>query len=125
MDVSNMKNIVVLKNLPSNIVDEAIVILKSNKQAKKLEYVDKGSQFEYNEKKNSKDYLIKEAESVISNYISKIENGKSSASKGYNVSIEKKYKKLKIYSFLASIVLIACLINAFIIKWKIKCKFFL
>lgn len=116
MDVSNMKNIVVLKNLPSNIVDEAIVILKSNKQAKKLEYVDKGSQFEYNEKKNSKDYLIKEAESVISNYISKIENGKSSASKGYNVSIEKKYKKLKIYSFLASIVLIACLINAFIIK---------
>ena len=30
MDISNMKNMVVLKNLPSNIVDEAIVILKNN-----------------------------------------------------------------------------------------------
>ena len=31
MQKNNVKNIVVLKNLPSNIVEEAIVILKSNK----------------------------------------------------------------------------------------------
>ena len=36
MDTSNMKNIVVLKNLPSNIVEEAIVILKSNAKVKNI-----------------------------------------------------------------------------------------
>ena len=37
MDISNMRNMVVLKNLPSNIVDEAIVILKTNKKIKRPE----------------------------------------------------------------------------------------
>lgn len=123
MDVSNMKNIVVLKNLPSNVVDEAIVILKSNKQAKKLEYIDKSTKVEYNTKKNTKDYLVKEAESVIVNYISKVENNgndrfsgnlRNSTNKKYN-NIERKYKKLKIYSFFASLAIIACVINAFIV----------
>ena len=31
MNVSQMKNIIVLKDLPSNIVDEAIIILKKRK----------------------------------------------------------------------------------------------
>ena len=43
MQNSNMKNIVVLKNLPSNLVDEAIVILKSKKTAKRLEVIEKKS----------------------------------------------------------------------------------
>ena len=34
MNISHMKNIVVLKDLPSNIVDEAIVILKSGNKVK-------------------------------------------------------------------------------------------
>ena len=36
-----MKNMVVLKNLPSNLVEEAIVILKSSKKVKKLEKIEK------------------------------------------------------------------------------------
>ena len=40
MEVSNMKNMVVLKNLPSNIVEEAFVVLKANKKIKNLERVD-------------------------------------------------------------------------------------
>ena len=32
MKPESMKNIIVLKDLPSNIVDEAFVILKSNKK---------------------------------------------------------------------------------------------
>lgn len=36
MDVSNMKNIIVLKNLPSNLVEEAIVVLKENKKVKDI-----------------------------------------------------------------------------------------
>ena len=35
MEKSQMKNMVILKNLPSNLIEEAIVILKSNKYAKK------------------------------------------------------------------------------------------
>ena len=41
METSNMKNMVVLKNLPSNIVDEAIIVLKSNKKVKKLQKIEK------------------------------------------------------------------------------------
>lgn len=40
MDVSNMKNIIVLKNLPSNLVEEAIVVLKENKKVKRYQYAD-------------------------------------------------------------------------------------
>ena len=43
MEASNMKNMVVLKNLPSNLVEEAIVILKSSKKVKKLEKIDKNN----------------------------------------------------------------------------------
>lgn len=39
MEKSNMKNMLVLKNLPSNIVDEAIIILKENKKIKKFEKI--------------------------------------------------------------------------------------
>ena len=41
MENSNMKNMVVLKNLPSNLVEEAFIILKSSKKAKKLEKIEK------------------------------------------------------------------------------------
>ena len=41
METSNMKNMVVLKNLPSNLVEEAIIILKSNKKVKKLQKIEK------------------------------------------------------------------------------------
>ena len=37
MSTENMKNMVVLKNLPSNIVDEAIIILKPNVKVKSLD----------------------------------------------------------------------------------------
>lgn len=37
MDSSGMRNIVVLKELPSNIVEEAIVILKGNVDAKSID----------------------------------------------------------------------------------------
>ena len=35
MEESKLKNMVVLKNLPSNLIEEVIVILKSNKKVKK------------------------------------------------------------------------------------------
>ena len=43
MQANSVKNIVILKNLPSNIVEEAIVILKSNKYSKKLQMIEKNN----------------------------------------------------------------------------------
>ena len=75
MQVNNVKNIVVLKSLPSNIVEEAIIILKSNKYAKKFQMIEKNNIKESEqENSNDKEYIIKEAEELLSTYISKIES---------------------------------------------------
>ena len=105
METSPMKNIVVLKNLPSNLVEEAIVILKTNKVAKKLEYIEKTTNKNINNTKKTKEYMVREAESVISSYISKIEDNRNS-NKIPKSNIEKRYKKLKIYSIITSIILL-------------------
>ena len=69
MEESKLKNMVVLKNLPSNLIEEAIVILKSNKKVKKLEKIDKEKRKEKEETKTNntkKEFIIKEAEMIIS-----------------------------------------------------------
>lgn len=110
MKESNLKNMVVLKNLPSNLVEEAIVILKTNKQAKRLEKINKKIFQEENEKKRTKDYILKEAEMLISNYIKKIENNNND--KIIINKNENKYKKLKRY---ATIITIIVLIEALLL----------
>ena len=83
MNTGSMKNIVILKNLPSNLVEEAIVFLKENQKLRKPELIDidvkqqkgKTSQKEENiNTKDSKDYIVNEAQMLIADYISKIEN---------------------------------------------------
>ena len=107
---NNMKNIVVLKNLPSNLVDEAIVILKSNKNARKLERAQKNVTSNNFKAEQDSSYVIKEAESVISSYISKMEKGKKV--KISNNNIETKYRKIKLYSIFVSGILVLCIIKA-------------
>ena len=103
MQKNNVKNIVVLKNLPSNIVEEAIVILKSNKYAKKLQMIEKNNnkELEKNES-DGKQYVIKEAEALLSSYISKIENKKYIEKP--NRILSEKYHKLKKYSIIVTIL---------------------
>ena len=75
MESSKLKNMVVLKNLPSNLIDEAIIVLKSNKRVKKLQKIEQNKQIQYDENtKKDKEYILKEAEMIINNYISKVEN---------------------------------------------------
>ena len=104
MDKDNMKNMLVLKDLPSNIVDEAIIILKPNIKLKSLDIIDKNKK---NDKKisksNSKKYIINEAEMLISNYISKLENTKNKNIK-INKKMETKYKRLKTVSVILGIL---------------------
>lgn len=107
MNTDNMKNMLVLKNLPSNIVDEAIVILKPNIKFKSLDTIEKNSKKNKNVKQeDSKKYIINEAEMVISNYISKIENNKNKNIKT-NKKIESECKRLKIISIFLGVMLLA------------------
>jgi len=112
MQTNSVKNIVVLKNLPSNIVEEAIIILKSNKYAKKFQMIEKNNNKELEQKENSgKEYIIKEAESLISSYISKIEDNKKIEKP--NKALKDKYQKLKKYSIIMTIFFAISLIINF------------
>lgn len=103
MNSSNMKNIVVLDNLPSNMIEQAIVILKENKTIKKYQYSEKAKKTNVqnvekqnqNSKKNankSKDYILKEAEIIISNYITELEK-KSPKWKKDMKTLERRYQR--------------------------------
>ncbi len=106
MDNGQMKNMVVLKNLPSNIIEEAIIILKANKKVKNIEY-SKKNEVNNNQVKQDDGYIIKEAEMVIANYLSQIEQKR----KPKEAHFEKKYNRLKYVSFaLAFIALVEFII---------------
>lgn len=112
MNKNNFKSIVVLKNLPSNIVDEAIVILKPNKKNKKIEIIDKKN----NAKTNNHEFqnnihVVSEAEMIVNNYISMIE--KKEADNENNNIFKAKYKRLKKYSLVSSAILIMSIILHF------------
>lgn len=93
MNTEVMKNMVIIKNLPSNLIEEAFVILKPNLKVKELETLNLEKNNNNDSSKNKNDnYIVKEAEMLVAEYISKIEN-KNSIRK--NNDIEKKYKKLK------------------------------
>lgn len=113
MDTVNMKNMIVLRNLQSNIVEEAIVILKANNKVKKKEIIEKSKKFSSNNKeRKSKEYIIKEAEMLVSNYISRVENNKikEKTSKMFIF----KYNRLKKYSLAVTVILFISLIMNFI-----------
>ncbi len=106
METSNMKNMVVLKNLPSNLVEEAIIVLKSSKKVKKLEKIEKKSNVEKNDtNKKGKDYVLKEAEMLVSSYISKLENNHEEK-QCKMIKNNRKYVRLKNYAYLASIIIV-------------------
>ena len=103
MEASNLKNMVVLKNLPSNIVDEAIIILKNSKKIKKLEKVENNKTTNKKEKQTTqKDYILKEAEMLVNSYVSKIENKEDK--KIADNKMQQKYKKIKKYSIITTII---------------------
>lgn len=112
MDINRMRNIVILKDLPSNIVDEAFIVLKKNQKIKRFEYAD--NKFENFSNENSRDneeeYVVKEAELLVSNYIDNLE--KSDVS-NKNAGFIKKYKYLKIASTLLGIAFIISIFTHF------------
>ena len=113
MESSDMKNMVVLKNLPSNMVEEAIIIFKENQKVKEKELIEKGNKINSAEiETKSKDYILKEAEMLVKDYINKIENKKKLEK--CDRDIVTKYKMLKCYSIASTIVFVISLIINFI-----------
>ena len=105
MESSNLKNIVVLNDLPSNIVDEAIIVLKSSKKIKDLQKIERNKKKSNNQNiKKDKDYILKEAELLVNSYVSTIENKNNK--KFNNYKLEEKYKKAKKYSIVATVLVI-------------------
>lgn len=110
METSDMKNMIVLKNLPSNMVEEAIIIFKESQKVKQKELVDKRNNISFENKPKSRDYILKEAEMLVTDYINKLENRKKlNNSKSLN-----QYKKLQRYSITVTIFLIVSIILNFI-----------
>lgn len=100
-----MKNMVVLKNLPSNLIEEAFVVLKSNKLAKEIIYKDVNEKNKMHSTNNKEDYIIKEAEMIVMNYINKSKDNKNTTNKK-----KVNYTWLKIYSVVISILLFLAII---------------
>lgn len=137
MKTDVMKNVIILKNLPSNLIDEAIVIVKDKKKIKDINYSefikDGGEKFSSSAnrqtsnrviqgymkeedlkkledtKKEERKYVIKEAEIVVTNYLSKIDN-KMPEKKIKR--LEKSYKRAKKMSIILGIISVISIICA-------------
>lgn len=105
MQINKTNNIILLKNVESNIIEEAFVILKENVKINDKKYFESNNKFEPNTNLN----LLKEAELIINQEIKKsdYEYEKFKVSK-----LENKLKRLKIINILLVIsFLIFILIN--------------
>lgn len=120
MDTSNLKNMVVLKDLPSNLIEEAIVVLKENQRIEKLQLAEKEGKNKKEEQdknstakksKNSKDYIIQEAQMLIADYIYKIEHKNKKDTQSIQ-NLKHNNKKLKMWNgFLLVSLLFSILFN--------------
>ena len=91
--MESLKNMLVLKDLPSNLIEEAYIVLNPNLKLKIKEIENKKEENKtVNSKVLAKDYILEEAKYVLLNYVSKYE---TKTEKRNNKLLEKKYKKLK------------------------------
>lgn len=113
METSNMKNMVVLKNLPSNMIEEAIIIFKESQKVRQKELIERSKNSEFIEgQSKSKEYILKEAEMLVEDYICRVEN--NTKYKKSEKTMIQKYQKLKKYCICSTIFLIISLIINFI-----------
>lgn len=106
MQLSKMKNIIVLRGMASNVVDEAIVVLKPNVKLKQSEYNSKSKHISDN--KNKKMIILKEAETTIDTYVNKLQK---ESSKAKDSKFKRKYRFLQI----CNVILILTIIIATLI----------
>lgn len=94
MDSKTMKNTIILRDLPSNMVEEAFIIFKDNVKIHEKQKVEKNKVVEKEEKPKSNECMVKEAEMIVADYISKIEKKEYEITNS-NRKLNEKYKRLK------------------------------
>ena len=129
MSRENTKNVIILKNLPSNLISEAILVVKDKKQV--TNYMRDAELNEQRDvsncktssngiiygdmktealkkiediKKENRKYVIKEAEIVVSNYIKRIEDNLSDRKIDRLKKSYKKTKKLNVFLAMTTII---------------------
>lgn len=108
MEQTNLKNTIVLRDLPSNLIEEAVIVFKNKKTVREIEKIEKnniGNKDNKNKKiRKNNSYAIKEAELVINDYMTKMEEKRKN--KNFTEkNINKKMKKLKIYNIVTTILI--------------------
>ena len=98
-----------MKNLPSNMIEEAIVIFKENSKIKAKDVINKSNQLSQIQGK-SKDIIFKEAEMLVNDYVKRVESSKNK--KIFDKKINDKF--LKKYSIVITILFIISLTINFI-----------
>lgn len=106
MEKCKMKNVVVLRNLPSNLIEEAFIVVKSKKIARSLERID-GKNENIDRKNKDDGYIVREAESVLSSYVSLVEKKDD---KKVDFGIKRRYNMLKIYGVLVTVAFVVAVI---------------
>lgn len=106
MEQTNLKNTIVLRDLPSNLIEEAVIVFKNKKTVREIEKNNIGNKDNKNKKiRKNNSYAIKEAELVINDYMTKMEEKRKN--KNFTEkNINKKMKKLKIYTIVTTILII-------------------
>lgn len=106
MEKGKMKNVVVLRNLPSNLIDEAFVVVKSKNVARSLDRID-GKNENIDRKNKDNGYIVREAESVLSSYVSLVEKKDE---KKIDLGLKRRYNMLKIYGVLVTVAFVVAVI---------------
>ena len=110
MQESNFKNTIVLKNIPSNIIEEAIIVLKQDKKVWELKKIENSKEKGIEEKQSplKKDYVVKEAEMIVADYMKGINKRKKQKEEIKNKNI--KYNRLKKYAYISTAIMFLQLI---------------
>ena len=82
---------IVLKDLPSNLIEEAFVVLKENKKIHKYQIAETKEQKVEPKNINNKEYIIKEAEMLLKSYTENLER-ETPKWKNNVKKLERKYK---------------------------------
>ena len=116
------QNTIVLRNLPSNLIEEATIVFKNKKTVREIEKAEKERKKQEstiipvkNKEGKRQSYAIKEAEMVIIDYVSGIEEKRKNINLRNN-KVNKKYKSLKIYSIATTALFLLETITFVIVK---------
>ncbi len=116
------QNTIVLRNLPSNLIEEATIVFKNKKTVREIEKAEKERKKQEstiipvkNKEGKRQSYAIKEAEMVIIDYVSGIEEKRKNINLRNN-RVNKKYKRLKIYSIATTALFLLETITFVIVK---------